>query len=285
MRKPSRWRRRAKPRAAAPPMSRSNLAPIMAKTPPCANALIAAGVARVVVAVGDPGQPRERAAGLRCCARRASTSRPIVLKDEAARLNAGFFLKVAGEPSAGHAEGRPKPGRLHRHRLRRKTNGSRARTRAATVICCAPSHDAILVGIETALADDPELTCRLPGLEDRSPLRIVLDSALRLPRAHPISCRPHATCPRWFSRRRKAEMRSRRRAWRSRAWQPDAQAGRISTAVLNALGATAASRGCWWKAAPTVHAAFLDAGFADRLEIFTAPIAAGRGRAAAPSPR
>ena len=41
-------------------------------------------------------------------------------------------------------------------------------------------HDAILIGIETALADDPELTCRISGLEDRSPVRVVLDTRLRL---------------------------------------------------------------------------------------------------------
>jgi diaminohydroxyphosphoribosylaminopyrimidine deaminase/5-amino-6-(5-phosphoribosylamino)uracil reductase len=42
-------------------------------------------------------------------------------------------------------------------------------------------HDAILIGIGTALADNPQLTCRLPGMEQRSPVRVVMDDALRLP--------------------------------------------------------------------------------------------------------
>ena len=57
-------------------------------------------------------------------------------------------------------------------------------------------NDAIMVGIGTALADDPELTCRLPGLFDRSPVRVVLDRALRLPLASRLVCSANAV-PLW----------------------------------------------------------------------------------------
>ena len=53
-----------------------------------------------------------------------------------------------------------------------------------------------MVGIGTALADDPSLTCRLPGMEDRSPVRVVLDSALRLPITSRLVATAHAT-PVW----------------------------------------------------------------------------------------
>ncbi|MDB5655512.1 MAG: riboflavin biosynthesis protein RibD, partial [Tardiphaga sp.] len=163
------------------------------RSPPCADAVIAAGIARVVSAIEDPnpevagqGHARLRAAGIRVevglCA------------DDAARDHAGHFrrvrdhrphviLKLAVSPDGMIGAGGHKPFAV-------TGEGVRARVHLLRAQC-----DAVLVGIGTILADDPELTCRLPGMAARSPVRVVLDRALRLPgttklvhsaRAHPL---------------------------------------------------------------------------------------------------
>jgi diaminohydroxyphosphoribosylaminopyrimidine deaminase/5-amino-6-(5-phosphoribosylamino)uracil reductase len=148
------------------------------KTPPCADALVAAGVARVVSAMEDPdprvkgqGHARLRAAGVAVeVGERA---------DEAREINAGFLLR--------EREGRP----LFHLKLAASLDGRIATASGESKWITGPearadghrlraTHDAILVGAGTAAADDPELTCRLPGLAAYSPLRIVLDSRARL---------------------------------------------------------------------------------------------------------
>jgi diaminohydroxyphosphoribosylaminopyrimidine deaminase/5-amino-6-(5-phosphoribosylamino)uracil reductase len=149
------------------------------KTPPCAGTLIASGVARVVVALTDP-DPRVSGRGLRMLTDAGIEVAADVLRDEAeseleAYLNRQHnkrpqvILKLA--VSADGMIGRLGEGQV-------AITGREAR--AQSHILRAES-DAILVGIGTALADDPELTCRLPGMEARSPLRIVLDRRLDLP--------------------------------------------------------------------------------------------------------
>ncbi|MFC7332187.1 bifunctional diaminohydroxyphosphoribosylaminopyrimidine deaminase/5-amino-6-(5-phosphoribosylamino)uracil reductase RibD [Rhodocista pekingensis] len=149
------------------------------RTPPCTEALMAAGVARVVVACEDPdprvsggGLARLRAAGLDVASG--------LLEAEAQELNAGFFLRIReGRPLVTLKLATSLDGRIAtRTGESRWITGSVARAWGHGL---RASHDAILVGIGTALADDPELTCRLPGMADRSPVRIVLDSRLRLP--------------------------------------------------------------------------------------------------------
>lgn len=149
------------------------------RTPPCAEALVAAGIKRCVIAVNDP-DPRVAGGGIAILRVAGIEVEEGVLGEEAAELNAGFFTRIG--------QGRP----LVTLKLATSLDGKIATLSGESKWITGPAaravghqlrmtQDAILVGSGTALADDPELTCRLPGLEDRSPLRIVIDSRLRLP--------------------------------------------------------------------------------------------------------
>jgi diaminohydroxyphosphoribosylaminopyrimidine deaminase / 5-amino-6-(5-phosphoribosylamino)uracil reductase len=149
------------------------------KSPPCVDAVIAAGIARVVSAIEDPnpevagqGHAKLRAAGIAVDVglgaadaaldhvghfRRIRDKRPhVILK-----------LAVSADDKIGAAGHKPVA-----------ITGEAARTR---VHLLRAQCDAILVGIGTVLADDPVLNCRLPGMEARSPVRVVLDRSLRIP--------------------------------------------------------------------------------------------------------
>lgn len=149
------------------------------RTPPCADALVAAGIARAVVALEDP-DPRVNGGGvaaLRGAGIRVDTA---VLAEAAAALNAGFLLRVReGRPFVTLKLATTLDGRIATASGEsRWITGETARDWAHGL---RASHDAVMVGIGTALVDDPELVCRLPGLPLRPTVRIVVDSALRLP--------------------------------------------------------------------------------------------------------
>ena len=151
------------------------------RTPPCADAIVAAGIARVVVGLTDP-DPRVSGRGLAILRDGGIAVESGVLEEEGRRaLQAYLMRQTKGRPHvtlklAVSADGR----------IGRKGEGQVAITGPAAraqVHVSRAETDAILVGIGTALADDPELTCRTPGLEARSPLRILLDRRLELPQA------------------------------------------------------------------------------------------------------
>lgn len=147
------------------------------KTPPCADAVIAAGVARVVAGIEDP-DPRVAGRGL-ALLRAAGIEVVLGVEAKACRwVTLGHILRVTerrpfvlikmalmDDLTVPHSSG-GQP---------RFVTGPEAR--AAGHMLRAQS-DAILVGAGTVRDDDPELTCRLPGMENRSPRRIVLDGKL-----------------------------------------------------------------------------------------------------------
>jgi diaminohydroxyphosphoribosylaminopyrimidine deaminase/5-amino-6-(5-phosphoribosylamino)uracil reductase len=149
------------------------------KSPPCADAVITAGISRVVSAIEDPnpevagkGHARLRAAGI--------AVEIGVGADEARRDHAGHIsrmtqgrphvmLKLALSADGKAAAAGRKPVAITGEVVRERVHLLRAES------------DAIMIGIGTALADDPMLTCRLPGMAKYSPVRVVADSLLRLP--------------------------------------------------------------------------------------------------------
>jgi diaminohydroxyphosphoribosylaminopyrimidine deaminase/5-amino-6-(5-phosphoribosylamino)uracil reductase len=147
------------------------------ETPPCSEALADAGIGRAVVAIEDP-DPRVASGGIRRLEARGIPVTLGVASDEARDLNAGYLMRIAsGRPLVTLKTATTLDGRI-------ATSGGDSRWitgEEARAHLLRAEHDAVLVGSGTALADDPRLTCRLPGLEERSPVRVVLDARLRLP--------------------------------------------------------------------------------------------------------
>ena len=164
------------------------------QTPPCADAIIKAGIARVVSALEDPnpevagkGHERLRAKGI--------TVDIGLGADEARRVHAGHIMRVtnsrpyvllklavSADGNAGLAGRKPAA-----------ITGEAARVR---VFQMRAASDAIMVGIGTVLSDNPQLTCRLPGMFERSPVRVVLDAKLKLPLATSVVATVRET-PTW----------------------------------------------------------------------------------------
>jgi diaminohydroxyphosphoribosylaminopyrimidine deaminase/5-amino-6-(5-phosphoribosylamino)uracil reductase len=239
----------------------------LGQTLPCAKALVEAGVSRVVAAVEDP-DPRVKGKGF-AMLRTAGIEVEIgVLEQDATELNAGFFSRIAkGRPlvtlkiaqdRAGHTippQGSPRwitneDSRRFAHLLRAQ-------------------HDAILAGIGTVLTDDPMLDCRLPGLEDRSPLRILLDSHLSLPESAKLVQTAREIPTVVFTCADGGDHFAKHGVEVLRAMHDDH--GRPSlTAVLGVLAGRGITR-LLVEGGATVIDSFLREGLADRLEIFTAP--------------
>ncbi|QND52620.1 bifunctional diaminohydroxyphosphoribosylaminopyrimidine deaminase/5-amino-6-(5-phosphoribosylamino)uracil reductase RibD [Phyllobacterium sp. 628] len=244
------------------------------KTPPCADALVTSGVTRVVSAANDPD---DRVAGKGYAILRNAGVEVVtgILAAEAADYLAGYLIRSSKKrPEVTLKLALSSDGYIGKSGL-----GQLAITGAvsrAQVHMMRAESDAILIGVGTALADDPELTCRLPGLTDRSPLRIVLDSQLRLP-LHSKLVQSAASVPVWIAASAQADPVKR---------QALVAAGCRMLATETDCGATAlpellddlAAQGIGMlmvEGGAAVASAFLQDGLVDRLALFEGPVAIG----------
>ena len=240
------------------------------RTPPCADALVTAGVARVVLACGDP-DPRVDGRGVAALRAAGIEVAAGLMADEAEVLQAGFLTRVRlGRPLVTLKLASTLDGRIAtRTGESQWITGPEAR-RAAHAL--RGQHDAVLAGVGTVAADDPELTCRIPGYRKNSDLRIVVDSRLRTPPTARLAATA-AAVPTWFLHRADAD------AGRARMLEDagarlievaGAEQGIDLAAGLRALGAAGLTRALV-EGGAQIAGALLRAGLVDRIAWFHAP--------------
>ena len=226
------------------------------KTPPCAEAIIRSGIATVVIAYRDPN-PKVNGAGVETLKKSGIEVIEGVCEKEALEVNRCFFsliqknrpyiaLKIATSLDGKITHPHPTPlphageGSTQSVRVREWLTGEPARAYGQLL---RAQHDAILTGSGTVLTDNPQLTCRLPGLEEHSPQRFVLDRQNRTPKnaaIHPATL--------------------------------------LQDHTIEEVIATLAEKGItrlMVEAGATLSTAFLQSGLVDRIYWFRAPIIVG----------
>ncbi len=243
------------------------------KTPPCTDALLAAGVRRVVAAHRDPNRAI-RGGGLARLARAGVTTETGLLQAQAADL-LGPYLKGlrCGLPWVTLKWAQSVDGQL-------ATRGGDARwitdeTMRTHANRARGRFDAVMVGVGTVLADDPLLTCRAPR-SPRQPTRVVLDTRLRTPPTSRIVQSATRTTT-WIFAGPAAPAARRKRltaAGCKVSIVPTSSSGLDLSRVLAALGQARATH-VMVEGGGRLLGAFIDAGLADAAEIYIAPLLIG----------
>ena len=244
------------------------------RTPPCTDALIAAGVARVVIATLDP-DPRvngEGIAKLRAAGIAVDTG---VLQAEAEAIVVGFRHRTRlGRPMVTLKLASTLDGRIATRTGESRWITGEAARRAAHAL--RGQHDAVMVGVGTVLADNPELTCRLPGYRSTPLVRVVADSRLRTPLTATLVATARQS-PTWMLIREGTD-RERRHAFADLGVTlievAGAETGVDPVAALQALGDAGLTR-LLVEGGAELAASLLRADLVDRIVWFHAPAVMG----------
>ncbi len=244
------------------------------KSPPCADAVIASGIARVASAMEDPnpevagrGHARLRSAGIAvdvgiegATARRDHAGHIRRMRD--GRPHVVLKLAISADGKAAGAG-----------RKRVAITGNAVRDR---VHLMRARSDAIVIGIGTVLADDPVLTCRLPGMAKMSPNRVVLDAGLHLPMQSRLLATAVET-PLWIFAGTHASAAS-ETALRQRGAEVmriAEKAGRLDPGEVLKLLAKRGITRLMVEGGPTVASALIEADLVDEAVFFYSPLVIG----------
>jgi len=242
------------------------------RTPPCTEAVLQAGIAHVVIGMADPN-PQVAGGGAAYLASRGVSVISGVLEQECREINLPFIkhsatglpwvvlkagMSIDGRIAALPGQATMITGKQSRHRVHVLRN----------------QVDAILVGIGTALTDDPSLTTRLHGSgQGHDPLRVILDADLQLPVGAKLLQQDSAART-WIFCRRGAEKKKRQQLEAAGAaikTVPVTAKGFLDLRVVLSLLGEAQITSIMVEGGSRVHGSFLDAGLVDQLLLFVAP--------------
>jgi diaminohydroxyphosphoribosylaminopyrimidine deaminase/5-amino-6-(5-phosphoribosylamino)uracil reductase len=244
------------------------------RSPPCTDALIAAGIARIVVAAGDP-DPRVNGQGLKQLQAAGIEVETGFLEAEASETLIGFNHRITlGRPMVTLKLASTLDGRI-------ATHGGESQwitdTPARRVVhAMRGRHDAVMVGVGTVLADNPDLTCRIPGFRPTPNVRVIADSHLRTPLISRLAATASGI-PTWFLLREGTNL-AREEAFVDLGAKlikiPGSPAGVDLTAAMTALGEAGLTR-VLVEGGGQLAAALLRADLVDRIAWFHAPAIMG----------
>jgi len=244
------------------------------QTPPCTDALIQAGIARVVVAALDPDN-RVNSQGIAQMREAGIVVEHGLLEDEAREDLEGFFLRVTRDRPlvtlklATTLDGKIATGTGESQWI----TGPEARHMAHVL---RGRHDAVLAGVGTVMADNPELTCRIPGFRASPVVRVIVDSHLRTPLISKLA-KTAAEAPLWFLVRDGADDARREAFANMGATVLQVDSGELGVDLTEAMSALAQEglTRVLVEGGGQVAASFIRAGFVDRIAWFHSPAVMG----------